>query len=287
MKKQEGLLIMRHLYKQLLITTMGAVFYTSAVASSIQSISIAPQTATVPSRMTKQYRLTVTYDDGTTAVVNNEVTWKSSNPSVATINSDGKATVVATSGQTEITASYDNLTSPAAKLTVSSSQSSTPFSCIEDPVTGNYCGCLSQNNGSGLIWYADGRTVGKWLNWGTGGYDLSQFNRANHCGYSDWHLPSVFSTKQKEFRLNAELASGDWGSLVNHAVTKGWDRKKDTLATWLNQNKFIGIESGFYWASLKENSVYIWGLDMFTGVTNQAVYTYPYGRVILVRGSNQ
>lgn len=279
---------MRHLYKQLLISTMGVVFYTSATASSIQSISIAPQTATITdSRVPKQYRLTVTYDDGTTAVVKNEITWKSSNPSVATINSEGKANAVATSGQTEITASYSNLTSSAAILTVSSSQSSIPFACIVDPVTGNPCGCLSQNDGSGLIWYADGRTVGKWLNWAEGGYDLSQFNRANHCGYSDWHLPSVFSTRQKEFRLNAESASGDWGSLVNYAVTKGWDRSKNTLATWLNQNKFIGIESGFYWASLKENSIYIWGLDMFMGVSNQAVYTYPYGRIILVRGSKQ
>lgn len=266
---------------------MGVVFYTSAAASSIQSISIAPQTATVPSRMTKQYRLTVTYDDGTTAIVNNEVTWKSSNPSVATINSDGKATVVATSGQTEITASYNNLTSLAAKLTVSSSQPSVPFSCIQDPVTGNHCGCLSQNDGSGLIWYADGRTVGKWVDWAGDSNELSKFNKANHCGYSDWHLPSIFSTTQKEFRLNAESASGNWGSLVNYAVTKGWDRSKNTLATWLNQNKFVGIENGFYWASLKENSVYIWGLDMFMGVTNQAVHTYPYGRVILVRGSNQ
>lgn len=267
---------------------MGVVFYTSATASSIQSISIAPQTATIKnSRVPKQYRLTVTYDDGTTAVVKNEVTWKSSNPSVATINSEGEATAVATSGQTEITASYNNLTSSAAKLTVSLSPSSTPFSCIKDPMTDKDCGCLSQNDGSGLIWYADGRTVGKWLNWADGGYELSQFNRENHCGYSDWHLPSIFSTTQKGFRLNAESASGNWGSLVNYAVTKGWDRKKDTLATWLNQNKFVGIESGFYWASLKENSVYIWGVDMFMGVTNQAVYTYPYGHIILVRGGNQ
>ncbi len=59
-----------------------------------------------------------TYSDGTTTSINTGITWNSSDTSVATIDNDGLATVVGSTGTTNITATYNNITSNQATLTV-------------------------------------------------------------------------------------------------------------------------------------------------------------------------
>jgi hypothetical protein len=70
------------------------------------SITITPQNLTLNQESSKQFNLVGVYKDGTTINLPNSVTWSSSNPAVATINSsglaigvsDGSTTITATSG---------------------------------------------------------------------------------------------------------------------------------------------------------------------------------------------
>lgn len=105
------------------------------------------------------------------------------------------------------------------------------FSCINDPVTSNVCGCLAMNDGSGLIWYADGSKKDTWASWcsHTGSaadikctYDrpsLRSFNTDNHCGYNDWHLPTATIL---ELLLPVDQIGENWGALGTFAKNNGW-----------------------------------------------------------------
>lgn len=88
------------------------------VVNPLTSISIAPAgPTTIDVNQTQQYTATGTYADGTPATITNEVTWASTNTSVATISATGLATGVA-EGSTMITASLDGITSNASTLNV-------------------------------------------------------------------------------------------------------------------------------------------------------------------------
>lgn len=65
----------------------------------------------------QQFTATVNYTNGTHKDVTNSATWKSSNPSVATIGSDGKATAVAL-GTTIIQVTFESVASEQVTLTV-------------------------------------------------------------------------------------------------------------------------------------------------------------------------
>ena len=66
-----------------------------------------------------EFTATSTYADGSTADITSQVTWASSDTTIATIDSRGVATGVA-AGSTDITASLGGISSPAVTLTVSS-----------------------------------------------------------------------------------------------------------------------------------------------------------------------
>ena len=96
-------------------STTNAVF--TATSAELTSINVSPTAATVHKGETEKYSATGTYSDGSTSPLTSGVTWKSSDTSVATINSNGLATSEASSGTSDITASYGSLTSSAAVLT--------------------------------------------------------------------------------------------------------------------------------------------------------------------------
>lgn len=64
-------------------------------AAAIQTISVAPATATIPSGTTQAFTATAHYSDGATQNVTAQVTWTSADPSVATVSAAGVATGVA------------------------------------------------------------------------------------------------------------------------------------------------------------------------------------------------
>ncbi|HUA91775.1 MAG TPA: Ig-like domain-containing protein [Terracidiphilus sp.] len=82
------------------------------VQKALKSIAVTPQNATFVAGSTQQFTATATYSDGSTANVTSSATWASSNTSVATIDSGGLATGMA-SGSTTISASVDQISGSA------------------------------------------------------------------------------------------------------------------------------------------------------------------------------
>jgi uncharacterized protein YjdB len=66
---------------------------------------------------TQQFKATGTISDGTVEDITSQVTWASSNPTIATISATGLATGVAP-GKTTITATLSDVTSVGIVLTV-------------------------------------------------------------------------------------------------------------------------------------------------------------------------
>jgi len=73
------------------------------VASPLFSIVVTPANPSMPEGVTRQFTATGTYSDGTSHRIATQVTWSSSNPSVATVSSSGVVTAVA-AGTATITA---------------------------------------------------------------------------------------------------------------------------------------------------------------------------------------
>lgn len=88
----------------------------TVTAKTVSSIAVTPSTASFAAGSTQQFKATATYADGTTADVTSSATWTSSDTSVATINSSGLATGVA-SGSSTITAAL-NTVSGTASVTI-------------------------------------------------------------------------------------------------------------------------------------------------------------------------
>lgn len=88
--------------------------YTLKVSGAkISSITVTPDKPTVPNGLTQQFTATGTFDDGTTQNITLDAVWDSVATSVATISkaeiSNGLATAVASSGTSDITATFDSL----------------------------------------------------------------------------------------------------------------------------------------------------------------------------------
>lgn len=86
---------------------------TLTVPKSLTGLSISPTSANLAIGAAQQFAATGTYNDGSTGNLTTSASWKSSTPAVATINSSGLATGVA-SGRTTITASLGGFSSAAA-----------------------------------------------------------------------------------------------------------------------------------------------------------------------------
>jgi trimeric autotransporter adhesin len=94
----------------------GATSVTITIAN-LASIAVTPNNASILSDGSQQFTAIGTLDNGSTVNITDEVTWNSSDTSVATINSSGLATAVAT-GTTNITATSGSITSNTAVLNV-------------------------------------------------------------------------------------------------------------------------------------------------------------------------
>jgi uncharacterized protein YjdB len=94
----------------------------TVVVSGVASIQVSPTNASISSGQTQQFKATAVLQDGEQRDVTNAVTWKSSNPAVATIDATGLATALSVSGSTatstQITATSGSITSNAAVLNV-------------------------------------------------------------------------------------------------------------------------------------------------------------------------
>lgn len=88
----------------------------TVLPKTVTAVAVSPTTITIAAGIAQQFTATATYNDGSTANVTSSVLWISSTPTVASINSTGLATGIAT-GSTTITASLSGFSGSAA-LTV-------------------------------------------------------------------------------------------------------------------------------------------------------------------------
>ena len=88
----------------------------TATAAALESIAITPANTSIAKGLTQQLTATGVYSDGSTAILNNSVTWMSANTTVATISTTGLASTLST-GSSEITAT-DSGVSGTTTLTV-------------------------------------------------------------------------------------------------------------------------------------------------------------------------
>ena len=91
------------------------------VPVGLQSSTVTPSSAIIPLGLTQQFAATATYSDGAIPNVTSLATWNSGTPATATINATGLATSVS-AGTTNIVASFNGVTSPAALATVTTGQ---------------------------------------------------------------------------------------------------------------------------------------------------------------------
>ena len=86
-------------------------------AAAINSIQVSPGAVTAANGTTRQFVATGAFSDGSTQDLSSQVTWTSSNPSVASIDGNGAASATQV-GSTTISAALAGTTSNGAALTV-------------------------------------------------------------------------------------------------------------------------------------------------------------------------
>jgi hypothetical protein len=123
-------MICRAVFSCLLSIIIGTLLLSCSGNYTLTSIQVTPATATSSLGTTVQFTATGTYTHGShppkTETITNSVTWTSSSPAVATVNSSGLATPVS-AGTTNITATTSSSFGPVtgtATLAVSSTSSS-------------------------------------------------------------------------------------------------------------------------------------------------------------------
>ena len=137
-----------------LTVSNGTVLVSNLVigAPTLSSIAVTSTTATVDVGSTQQFTATGTYSDRTTSDITTQVTWSSSNRSVATVNSSGLATAVGV-GTTTITATLGSI-SGSTTLTVTTPPTPTNeyrglyLNTINPSDTGSWSLAFIQNGGS-------------------------------------------------------------------------------------------------------------------------------------------
>ncbi|MUK43679.1 hypothetical protein GNP61_19210 [Aliivibrio fischeri] len=91
----------------------------SVTAAEVVSLQVSPAVYSLAKGTSHQYTATATYTDGSFAVVNDDVSWQSSDILTATVTVGGLAAGVKV-GQVTVTASLDSIVSNNAELTVTS-----------------------------------------------------------------------------------------------------------------------------------------------------------------------
>jgi hypothetical protein len=86
--------------------------------NTLVAVSLSPSNPTIAPSKTQQFTATGSFGDGTSRDVTSTVTWSSSSPNIASINSSGLATAGAGTGNTTITATSGSV-SGSTTLTVS------------------------------------------------------------------------------------------------------------------------------------------------------------------------
>jgi len=164
----------------------------TVTSATLSSIAVTPANPSIPVGLAKQFTASGTYSDGTNHDITAQVTWQSSNLSVATVNGSGLATA-ASAGTATITATSGSISANTI-LTVSSGGSGGTINLAWNPSTGPgvagykvYYGTASRaysnsiDVGNATTYDLTGLTKGQTYFIATTAYDTSH----NESGYSN------------------------------------------------------------------------------------------------------
>lgn len=143
---------------------------------TIVSLAISPTGPFILPNNTQQFSATATFGNSSTGDVTSDVTWTSSSPTIATIDSSGLATGVAL-GTTTITAkSSNNVSATGVTLTVSNK---TVTSVTISPTSATISLSLGQTTQqfTGTAMFSDGTTTSQ-VNWTSSNTSVATVNSA-------------------------------------------------------------------------------------------------------------
>jgi len=106
------------------ITFVNGTLTVTPASVGVVSLTIQPAGGSILAGQTQQFAAVATYSDGSSATVNSGVTWNSSSPGVASVNSMGLATGLS-AGTTTITAQFEGKSASASLTVASTTQPST------------------------------------------------------------------------------------------------------------------------------------------------------------------
>jgi len=132
--------------------SIGSTTLTVSSASLI-SLSISPSNPNLPAGVTQQFTATGTYSDGTSFDLTGQVTWSSSDPSVANITSSGLATAI-TPGTTTLSAVFGGVSGSTTLTVNSATLSALTVSPANPAITSIPVGVTEQFIATGI--YSDG-----------------------------------------------------------------------------------------------------------------------------------
>src|SRR5262249_12498648 len=123
------------------------VVFNPQAAPTLTSIAVTPANPTLTVGATQQFNATGTYSDSSTQSLTSQVTWASSNTSVATVSSGGVATAV-TTGSTTISATLGSV-SGSTGLTVAAGPLTITTTALPGGVVGAaYSATLAASGGT-------------------------------------------------------------------------------------------------------------------------------------------
>jgi uncharacterized protein YjdB len=146
----------------------------TVTAATVQSIAVTPANPSIVANATQQFIATGTYSNGATANLTEEVTWTSSNASVARVNDYGLTTGL-TAGTSTITATYGSFTASTTLTVVAPAASIALVSISVSPgdmrlptgetsqltAVGHYAGGATKNLTAAVQWTSSNSSVAK------------------------------------------------------------------------------------------------------------------------------
>jgi hypothetical protein len=200
------------------------VVFQAATAPSLTGIAITPANPTLATGSSQQLTATGTYNNGTTQNVTSQVAWKSSNTAVATVNSAGAATAVAT-GTSGVSATMSGLTATTLLTVKASSIAITTTSLPAASLNVAYTGTLAATGGvSPYTWSITSGALpaGLTLNATTGaitGTPTTSSSSIFTVTVTDKSIPALTASKSLTITTGGEV--NIWTSTAKPTVVDG------------------------------------------------------------------
>lgn len=154
----------------------GSSFAKTAPPKTLSALAVSPATTTLAVGASEQFNATATYSDSSTAIVTSAVSWTSSAPGVATIDSSGMVRGVA-AGSTTVTGSMNGVTG-SATVTVTANAKTVSSIAITPANPNVSAGATEQMTATAT--YNDGSTanVTSTATWKSGNLAVATVNTA-------------------------------------------------------------------------------------------------------------